>query len=74
MVGRRFAIDGTPSPAFGLWNASIAAPSLAPHLTLQFDARNLLDRAYGDPGAEEHRQSLIPQDGRTVRLRATWRF
>ena len=73
-VGRRLALDGTPSPAFGLWNASIAAPSLFPHVTLQLDARNLVDRQYGDPGSEEHRQSLIPQDGRTVRLRATWRF
>ena len=73
-VGRRLAIDGTASPAFGLWNASIGAPTLIRHVTLQLDARNLLDRGYGDPGAEEHQQSLIPQDGRTVRLRATWRF
>ena len=74
VVGRRLALDGTASPAFGLWHASVAAPSVLPHVTLQLDARNLLDRAYGDPGAEEHRQALIPQDGRTVRLRATWRF
>ena len=73
-VGSRLAIDGTSSPAFGLWNASIGAPTLVRHVTLQLDARNLLNRAYGDPGAEEHRQSLIPQDGRTARLRATWRF
>lgn len=73
-VGERLALDGTPSPAHGLWNASVAAPSLFKHITLQLDARNLLDRAYGDPGSEEHRQSLIPQDGRTVRARATWRF
>jgi iron complex outermembrane receptor protein len=73
-VGRRLALDGTASPAFGLWNASAAAPTLTRHLTLQFDARNLLNRAYGDPGSEEHPQALIPQDGRTVRLRATWRF
>lgn len=74
MVGRRLALDGTPSPAFGLWNASVAAPLLLPRVTLQLDARNLLDREYGDPGSEEHRQSLIPQDGRTVGVRATWRF
>ena len=74
VVGRRLANDGTASPAFALWNASIAAPTVVPHTSVQLDARNLLDRAYADPGAEEHRQSLIPQDGRTVRLRATWRF
>jgi iron complex outermembrane receptor protein len=74
VVGRRLALDGSTSGAFALWNASIAAPLLVPHVTLQLDVRNLLDRAYGDPGAEEHRQALIPQDGRTLRLRATWHF
>ena len=74
VVGRRLALDGTSSPAFALWNTSIAAPSVMPHLTLQFDVRNLLNHAYGDPGSEEHRQALIPQDGRTARLRASWRF
>jgi iron complex outermembrane receptor protein len=74
VVGRRLALDGTATPAFGLWNASIAAPSMVPHVTFQLDARNLLDRAYGDPGSEEHRQSFIPQDGRTVSVRATWHF
>jgi iron complex outermembrane receptor protein len=73
-VGRRFALDGTASPAFGLWNASIGAPLLVPRVALQLDIRNILDHQYGDPGAEEHRQALIPQDGRTLRLRATWRF
>jgi iron complex outermembrane receptor protein len=74
VVGERFALDGAASPAFALWNASLAAPMPAAHLTLQLDVRNILDHQYGDPGAEEHRQSLIPQDGRTLRLRATWRF
>jgi outer membrane receptor protein involved in Fe transport len=37
-------------------------------------AYNLFDRAYGDPGSVEHRQVLIMQDGRTVALRATYRF
>jgi outer membrane receptor for ferrienterochelin and colicins len=35
---------------------------------------NFTDRMYGDPGAEEHRQELIPQDGRTVRAKLTFRF
>jgi len=35
---------------------------------------NFTDRMYGDPGAEEHRQELIPQDDRTVRAKLTFRF
>jgi hypothetical protein len=37
-------------------------------------ARNLLDAEYRDPGAEEHLQASIPQDGRTLGVRATWCF
>ena len=74
VVGRRLALDGTAGAAFALWNASIAAPRLLPHVTVQLDLRNILDHEYGDPGAEEHRQAFIPQDGRTIRLRAAWRF
>lgn len=33
-----------------------------------------LDYTYGDPGAEEHRQDTIQQDGRTFRLKLTYRF
>lgn len=35
---------------------------------------NLFDRAYADPGAEEHRQPVIGQDGRVVRMKLAWRF
>jgi outer membrane receptor protein involved in Fe transport len=35
---------------------------------------NLFDERYSDPGAPEHRQDLIPQNGRNVRLKLSWRF
>jgi outer membrane receptor protein involved in Fe transport len=35
---------------------------------------NLFDRRYADPGAEEHLQPAIGQDGRTFRVRLTARF
>jgi iron complex outermembrane receptor protein len=34
---------------------------------------NLLDADYGDPGAEEHIQDILPRDGRTFRLGMTYR-
>ena len=35
---------------------------------------NLFNAAYGDPGSVEHRQQIIVQDGRTISVRATWRY
>ena len=35
---------------------------------------NFSNTKYGDPGAEEHRQDVIDQDGRTFRLKVAYRF
>ena len=35
---------------------------------------NLFDTRYGFPGAEEHAEDIIPQDGRTFRLTLGYRF
>jgi outer membrane receptor for ferrienterochelin and colicins len=35
---------------------------------------NVFDERYGYPGAEDHVQDIIPQDGRTFRLKITRRF
>ncbi|MGZ3181556.1 MAG: TonB-dependent receptor plug domain-containing protein [Telluria sp.] len=41
---------------------------------LALTAYNLLGRAYADPGAREHRQATIPQDGRVLQARLAWSF
>ena len=35
---------------------------------------NLLDKNYADPGAEEHLQDSLRQDGRNFRVKLTFRF
>lgn len=35
---------------------------------------NVFGARYADPGSVEHRQSVLPQDGRTALVRTTWRF
>jgi hypothetical protein len=42
-------------------------------LALSVVVHNVFDADISAPGSEEHRQQLIPQDGRTVAVRATWR-
>ncbi len=35
---------------------------------------NLFDTRYSDPGGQEHVQDLIAQDGRSYRLKLSYRF
>jgi iron complex outermembrane receptor protein len=46
--------------------------NLGKHLQVSASTYNLFDRRYFDPGAAEHRQSAIQQDGRSFRLKLTW--
>ena len=43
-------------------------------LELAAGVYNVFDERYGYPGAEDHLQDVIPQDGRTFRLKITRRF
>ena len=43
-------------------------------LTFSISVYNAFDHAYSDPGAEEHLQAAIRQDGRTVLFRIGYGF
>ncbi|WP_247869763.1 TonB-dependent receptor [Herbaspirillum sp. ST 5-3] len=67
-VGRRKTLS---SETGGYWlaNMTLSSMRLAPGVELSASAYNLFDRRYADPGAEEHVQDAIVQDGRTLRLK-----
>jgi iron complex outermembrane receptor protein len=44
------------------------------NLDIALGVYNLFDQDYADPGADEHLQAEIPQDGRTWRLKLDYRF
>lgn len=73
-TSRRKTLDGTDTAAVWLPNFTVFSPKLAPGLDLSFSVYNLFDNKYGDPGAEEHRQNMIEQNGRNFRLKLTYRF
>ena len=60
--------------AFFVQNVTLTTERLVRGADLQFSVQNLFDRQYSDPGAEEHLQAAIPQDGRTLRMRLGFRF
>jgi outer membrane receptor for ferrienterochelin and colicins len=73
-VGGRFSTVGTPID--GVWLTNVNVNVTPPRRTLSISARvsNLFDTAYAHPVGVEFRQDTIPQDGRSVSVRATLRF
>jgi iron complex outermembrane receptor protein len=72
-VGERRSLDGTALPGFFLGNVT-ATRTVSRNLDLELGVYNVLDTRYADPGAEEHLQRAIAQDGRTARVRVVASF
>ena len=55
-------------------NATLLSRNLGRHTELSASLYNLFDKNYADPGAEEHEQDALRQDGRNFRVKLTFRF
>jgi hypothetical protein len=73
-VGERRTVRDARVPAAVVSDFTISAPRIGTRFSFAVTAHNVFGVAYGDPGSAEHRQPVIPQDGRTVSARATWRL
>jgi outer membrane receptor for ferrienterochelin and colicins len=73
-LSKRKTLGGSYTPAVWLPNLTLFSQRLVPKLDLSFSIYNLFDKRYADPGAEEHRQDTIEQDGRNFRLKITYRW
>jgi outer membrane receptor protein involved in Fe transport len=60
----------------GFWlnNLTIYSQDLRPGLDLSASIYNLLDQRYFDPAGPEHLQSRIEQEGRSFRVKISYRF
>lgn len=67
-------VSGQDAPAYGVANFTLFSQNLIENLELSASIYNLLDRKYSDPATRFHRQDLIEQNGRTFRVKATYRF
>ena len=65
---------GGEAEAFWVANVTLFTQKLLSGVSFSASVYNLFDQQYGDPGAEEHRQDVIGQDGRTFQLKLTYRF
>ncbi len=73
---RRKTRDGNYTKAFFVTNLTLLSRNLVKNLELSASLYNLFDYRYGDPGGtiREHLQNVIQQDGRTFRVKLTYRF
>ena len=51
-----------------------ASQNLVKGLEMSASVYNLFDQDYGDPASRFHQQDIIERDGRTFRLKLTYRF
>ncbi len=73
-VGDRLTLQGRHSGDTVLVNATLFARELLPGLECSASLYNALDTRYRVPGGVNHTQDTIEQDGRTFRLKLSYKF
>lgn len=67
-------LNRQPTAGYLLANWTLFSRELIKNLEVSASVYNLFDKKYGFPGGPEHLQESIPQDGRTFRVKLTYRF
>jgi iron complex outermembrane receptor protein len=71
-VSERLTLGGEPLAGFFVPNVTVTAP-LAGRWGVGFSLYNVFNQQFADPGAEQHVQPSIRQDGRTMLLRVQFK-
>lgn len=72
--GQPLTVQGTEAGGFGVINLTLFTQKVVKNLEFSASIYNLLDRHYLDPASQFHVQDLIAQDGRSFRVKLTYRF
>ena len=67
-------LSGNRADGYVIANLTLFSQKLAKGLEVSASIYNLFDTQYDSPGSQEHAQDVIPQDGRTFRVKVTYRF
>ncbi len=70
----RKLLDGTQTGSFYITNVTLLCRNLLRGFDLSASVYNVFNLGYADPASREHVQSTIEQDGRSFRLKLTYRF
>ncbi|MCX7965824.1 MAG: TonB-dependent receptor [Syntrophorhabdaceae bacterium] len=72
--GKRKTLGGRYAGGALLTNLNLLSEDIIKGLNVSATIYNLMDKKYGYPGAGEHIQQVIEQDGRSFRLKLTYTF
>jgi iron complex outermembrane receptor protein len=73
-LGARPSLARSQAPAYTVVNATLLRKNIASRIDFSASVYNLLNSAIYDPGAEQHVEDLLRQDGRTFRFQLTFRL
>jgi outer membrane receptor for ferrienterochelin and colicins len=67
-------LRGADTAGFGVVNLTLFSQNLIKDLEFSASIYNLFDKQYGDPSTRSHEQDIIERDGRSFRVKLTYRF
>lgn len=67
-------VSGEDVGGFGVVNLTLFSQDVVKGLQFSASVYNLLDTRYSDPSSRYHLQDSLPRDGRTFRVRLTYKF
>ena len=73
-AGQPLTVQGEEAGDFGIVNLTLFSQKLIKNLEFSASVYNLLDSQYGDPATRFHVQDVLEGQGRTFRLKLTYRF
>jgi outer membrane receptor for ferrienterochelin and colicins len=73
-TSNRHSFTGGKIGGYFISNATLFSSDIFPGLSVSLNAYNLLNRRYSDPSGQGMTETTIQQDGRTLRLKLTYRL
>jgi iron complex outermembrane receptor protein len=73
-INGQVTVQGEEAAGFGVVNLTLFSQNLVKNLEFSASVYNVLDWKYGDPASRFHTQDTIERDGRSFRLKLTYRF
>ncbi len=73
-MSARKTLGNSSVDGYTVANFTLLGRRIVPGLELSASIYNLTGTDFSDPGGQEHRQDVIPQDGRSYRVKAQYEF
>jgi outer membrane receptor for ferrienterochelin and colicins len=72
--GQPLTVQGADAAGYGILNLTLFSQNFIKNLEFSASLYNVFDRKYSDPASHFHQQDTIEQDGRSFRVKLTYRF